>query len=59
MFLQHLADQFSSAWGKSSGLVPMWIKISLLLFKLTSMDHICNGEVGPVLMMELTSFMFL
>ena len=31
MFLQHLADQLSGAWGKSYGHVPMWIKVHLAI----------------------------
>ena len=29
MFLQHLADRLSGAWGKSYDHVPMWIKVHL------------------------------
>ena len=58
MFLQRLADRLSSAWGKSYGHVLMWIKVCLApIFDFV--DHVCVGEVGQVLTMELASLMFL
>ena len=63
MFLQHLADQLSSGWGKSCSHVIMWIRCAwpLLLFEqltFASMGYMCVGKVRQVLMMELASLMF-
>ena len=40
MFLQHLADRRSSAWGKSYGHVLMWIKVHLA-FAVVRATNLC------------------